>query len=132
MKAFRNNFEMKISVLLPAYNCEKYITEAVNSILGQTFRDFELIIIDDGSTDDTRKILLDLARKDRRIKLILSRKNKGIVHSMNLAVKKARGKYLARMDADDVSLRTRLEKQYRFLEENRDVFLCGTSYYMKR
>ena len=114
-----------ISVLLPAYNARRFIAAAVQSILDQTFTDFELIVIDDGSTDNTKKILQGFADKDPRVKLI-SRPNTGYVTALNEAIAMARGEFFARMDADDISLPTRFEKQVAYLRENPDVVLLGT------
>lgn len=115
----------KISVIMPVYNGGKYFKEAVESISKQTYKDFELIIINDGSTDDSLQVLNKLAEGDGRIKII-SRENKGIVHSLNEGVKLSQGQYIARMDADDVSMPERLEKQINFMESNQDLVLCGT------
>lgn len=115
-----------ISVLLPTYNCELYIKEAVDSILNQTYSNFEFLIIDDCSTDNTISILKEY--QDSRIKLILKPKNTGYTNSLNYGISIANGKYIARMDGDDISLPTRFEKQVKFLENNPDVVLCGTQY----
>lgn len=115
-----------ISVLLPVYNCELYIKEAVDSILGQTYTNFELIIIDDCSTDATVSILKTY--NDARINLIVKPQNSGYTNSLNYGISIAKGKYIARMDGDDISLPKRFEKQVFFLENNPDVVLCGTCY----
>jgi glycosyltransferase involved in cell wall biosynthesis len=114
-----------VSVVLPVYNAEQYIAAAVQSVLDQTFKDFEFIIIDDGSTDRSTEILQVLARKDPRIKLI-SRPNTGYVIALNEALAMARGEFIARMDADDICLPTRFEKQVAYLRANPDVVLLGT------
>ncbi len=116
----------KVSILMPAYNGERYLRKAVESILGQTFTDFEFIIVDDGSTDKTSLILASFA--DPRILLLRNRANEGIVASLNRGLAVARGEYLARQDADDISLPKRLEKQVEFLDSHRDVGLLGTAY----
>jgi len=115
-----------VSVILPVYNAERYIATAVESILGQTFGDFEFIIINDGSTDRSTAILQELARKDSRIKLI-SRPNTGYVVALNQALDLARGEFIARMDADDISLPARFEKQLAYLQGNPGVVLVGTN-----
>ena len=115
-----------ITVLLPAYNAERYIESAVQSILTQTFADFELIVIDDGSTDQTRAILEKLAARDARVHLI-SRANTGYVIALNEGLEKARGEYIARMDADDLCLPARFEKQLAYLRDNPDCVLVGTN-----
>ena len=112
----------KISVIMSVYNCEKYVREAILSILDQSFRDFEFIIINDGSTDKSRKILESI--KDERI-ILINNQNKGLTKSLNEAIKISRGEFIARMDADDISLKDRFEKQINFLNSNPDIFMCG-------
>ena len=112
-----------ISVLLPVYNAQDYLRESIDSILGQTFTDFELIIINDGSTDGSKAIIDSYA--DPRI-MIIDQKNAGLPVSLNRAIAKAKGKYLARQDADDVSLPTRLSEQAAYLESHADCALLGT------
>ena len=113
----------KVTVLMAVYNGEKYLVEAVNSILNQTFKDFEFIIINDGSVDDTIS-LLELY-VDSRI-LVVSQENAGLTKSLNKGLALARGEYIARMDADDISLPERLEKQVALLDSELDVGVCGT------
>lgn len=114
-----------ISVIMPVYNTkEKFLREAVESILNQTFTDFEFIIINDGSDSITEDIILSY--KDLRIKYLKNEQNLGIVQSLNKAVKTAKGKYIARMDADDISMPHRLEKQYEFMENHPQCGVCGT------
>jgi len=109
---------------MSVYNGEKYLREAVDSILGQTVRDFELIIVDDGSTDGTWAILQNY--NDPRIVLLYNEENVGLTRSLNKGLAVARGEYIARMDADDVSLPKRLEKQVAYLDANPEVGLLGT------
>lgn len=117
---------ISISVVMPTFNTPvEFLEEAVNSILAQTFRDFEFIIIDDCSTDDSRFYLDSL--RDERIRLIRNPENLGVTKSLNIGLKAATGKYVARMDSDDISLPTRFEKQFAFMERNPDVVLCGTN-----
>lgn len=116
---------MKISVIMPAYNAEKYINEAIDSILNQTYTDFEFIIVNDGSTDKTSDIVKSYS--DKRIVFVENEKNMGIVYSLNKGLKLAKGEYIARMDADDISLKNRLEKQMDFMDNNLDVAVLGTS-----
>lgn len=106
---------MKITVLLPVYNGEKYLAEAINSILTQTLKDFELLIINDGSTDKTSLIIGQF--KDKRIRTLTHKKNLGLVTSLNEGISAARGEYIARMDSDDVSLPTRFEEQLKCFEK---------------
>lgn len=111
----RKIYMPKISVLLSAYNAQDYLKDAIESILSQTFRDFEFIIIDDGSTDSTLKIIQSF--NDKRIRIISHQKNIGLTKSLNEGLKIAKGRYIARMDADDISLPQRIEKQSAFLDK---------------
>jgi len=120
-----NNSTCKISVLTPAYNAEKYIREAIESILNQTFVDFELIIIDDCSTDKTWEIIQKYKEKDKRIIAIKNEKNLGIAGNRNRLKKLAKGKYVVWQDADDISMPDRLKHQYEFMEANEQVGICG-------
>lgn len=112
-----------ISVVLPVYNGEKYIAEAMESILCQTYRDFEFIVIDDGSTDGSLPILRKYRDMDSRIRLI-SRENRGLVATLNEGIDLARGEWIARMDADDISLLDRFEKQMMWLQKT-GADICG-------
>lgn len=116
----------KISVLMSAYNSEEYIRESIDSILSQTLTDFEFIVINDGSSDSTRSIIESY--KDKRIKLINNERNLGLAGSLNLGISIAKGKYLVRMDADDISMPERFQKQFSFMEQNQDVDVCGSFY----
>lgn len=120
-----NNSEIMISVIMPAYNAEPYIKQAIESILLQSYKNFELIIVNDGSSDRTRDIVLSFT--DHRIRLIDNDGNKGIVYSLNRGVKEASGKYIARMDSDDISLPERFEKQLEYIVKNKlDLIGCMT------
>jgi len=114
----------KVSVIMAVYNGMPYLKEAVKSILDQTFKDFEFIIIDDASTDGTQQYLKIL--KDRRIKIITNKKNLGLASSLNKALKLSKGEYIARMDADDISLPDRFKTQLEFLESHSAISLCGS------
>jgi glycosyltransferase involved in cell wall biosynthesis len=116
---------MKVSVIMAVYNGERYLKEAIDSILSQTFSDFELLIVNDGSTDRTKDILKEY--DDPRIR-ILSQSNKGCIAARHLAIKNARGKYLAIMDSDDIALQERLSKTAAYLDSHNDVVLVGTAY----
>lgn len=105
-----------ITVVLPAYNCAPFIEEAVRSILDQSFGDFELLVIDDGSTDDTAAVVGSFG--DPRLKLVRNDGNKGLVYTLNRGVEMASGKYIARMDGDDISVPERFRKQFTYLENN--------------
>ena len=123
MKDIKNT--PKVSVLMPAYNAEKYIAESIESILNQTFKDFELIIIDDKSKDKS----LDIVKihKDKRITLIKNKENKGSIESYNEGLKNAKGKYIAICTQDDLFHPKRLEIEFDYLEKNPHIFLVGTS-----
>jgi hypothetical protein len=116
----------RISVLMPVFNGGRFLGPAVRSILEQTFSDFELIAIDDGSTDQSALLLADFARSDRRIRLI-TQANAGIVASLNRALELAGGEYIARMDADDVALPSRFARQAAFLDTRPDVAVLGSA-----
>ncbi|WP_165730497.1 glycosyltransferase family A protein [Polaribacter sp. 20A6] len=118
--------QLPVSVVMPVYNCEDYIKEAVISILNQTFTNFEFIIVDDCSSDRSFEYLESF--KDERIKLYRNSHNLGISKTLNFAIKHSKGKYIARMDSDDISLPTRLEEQFNFLKSNQDYILCGASF----
>jgi glycosyltransferase involved in cell wall biosynthesis len=124
MNSFVNGVP-KISVLMPVYNCELYIKEAIDSILNQTFDDFEFIIIDDCSTDNTIEIIKTY--NDSRIQLIEKSINSGISNSLNLGINLSKGYYIARMDGDDISFLDRFAKQVAFMDSNPNVILCGSS-----
>jgi len=118
------NVSPSVSVLMPVYNAEKYIQAAVESILKQTFTDFEFIIINDGSTDGTLDILDAYAQQDKRIRLI-SRENKGLVATLNEGLALAKTLLIARMDADDIALPNRFRDQVDYLRHNVDVVCVG-------
>jgi len=115
-----------VSVLMPVYNCEAFIESAVKSILNQSFKEFELLLIDDCSTDATVDIVSKIS--DTRIKLIQKSENSGYTNSLNQGLNLAKGIYIARMDGDDISHPKRFEKQIQFLEQNTDYVLCGSNY----
>ncbi len=116
-----------VSVIVPVYNAEKYVESAVRSIMNQTYKNLEIIITDDCSTDKSFEILQRLAKQDSRIKLYKNETNLKIVRTLNNQISLANGKYIARMDADDISLPRRIEKQVVFLEQNPDISFCGTN-----
>jgi glycosyltransferase involved in cell wall biosynthesis len=117
--------QIKVSVITPVYNTEKYIGEMIESIIGQTFRDFEFILVDDCSTDNTVSIIKKYARDDQRIKLFQNEKNLGIAGNRNRGVSLAKGKYVVWADADDISKKDRLKLQYDFMESHPEVGICG-------
>lgn len=114
-----------ISVVMPAYNVEQYIGEAIESILGQSFGDFELMIVDDGSTDATPDIIRSYAKSDHRIHHIFHTRNLGPSAAFNSGLASARGTYIARMDSDDITLPSRLEMQVYFLQSHPEVGIVG-------
>jgi len=114
-----------VSVLLPVWNGERFLRAAVESILTQTFVDFEFLVVDDGSTDGTSRMLEEY-RGDDRLRVIRNPENRGLIASLNLGILEARGRYVARMDADDTSHPQRLERQVSFMEANPEVVGLGT------
>jgi glycosyltransferase involved in cell wall biosynthesis len=114
----------KVTVLLPSYNGEKFISEALKSISDQTFSDLEILVINDGSIDGTLDILNKA--KEPRLRIINNEKNLGLVASLNIGIDNALGEYIARMDQDDIALPERLEKQVKFMDSHNDVAACGT------
>lgn len=116
----------KISVLMPVYNAEKYLKEAIDSILNQTFKDFEFIIINDASTDNSKKIIMSY--DDKRIRYFNNKSNLGITRTLNKGLKIAKGKYIARMDADDISLSNRLKLQNERLEADRNLVILSSHF----
>lgn len=113
-----------VSVVMPVFNGVLYIEEAVNSILNQIFTDFELIIVDDASTDGTRDVLKSFT--DPRIKLVFKEVNRGVSSATNDGFRLAQGKYIARMDGDDIAVKERFEKQVKVLENNPNIIICGS------
>lgn len=114
---------------MPVYNGERYLSGAVESVLNQTFSDFEFIIVDDGSTDRTNSILSAYAKQDSRIRLLTHPKNLGLTAALNRGIDEARGDYLARMDADDLCHAERLARQVSYLDAHAECGVLGTSYY---
>ena len=115
-----------ISVVMSVYNSERFLRDAVKSVLDQTFRNLEFIMVDDASTDGSLAIMEDFAKTDARVKLICNQKNVGLTRSLIRAIGQAKGEYIARQDSDDISLPQRLEKQIEFLEGNPSYGAVGT------
>lgn len=113
-----------ISLILPVYNGEQYIADTIKSILNQTFTNFELVIVNDGSTDETINVIKKF--NDPRI-VLFSIPHKGIIYAFNYALKKISTKYIARIDADDIYFKLKLKKQFDYLETHKNVVLCGTN-----
>ncbi|GAB3784005.1 hypothetical protein GCM10028818_42860 [Spirosoma horti] len=115
-----------INIILPVYNGEKYIKESVNSMLNQTFTDFVLYVIDDGSNDRTVSVLNDF--NDKRLRVVQNGKNEGLINALNKGLELSRDStYIARMDADDISMPNRLQVQYDFLQKNKQISLLGSA-----
>lgn len=119
-----NRLKAKVTVLMPVYNGEKYLSEAIESILQQTFTDYELLIINDGSNDRTVQIIEKYV--DPRIRLIHNQENLGLISSLNKGLDLAQGQYIARMDCDDVCHPERLRKQVEFMDAHPEIGVCGT------
>jgi len=117
----------KISVIMPVYNSEKFLRESIESILNQTFKNFEFIIINDCSIDNSLKIIKEFMKKDKRIILLNNKKNLAQAKTRNRGLKIAQGKYIAMLDSDDMAMRNRLQVQFYYLEKNPDIFLVGSS-----
>src|SRR3989344_7700958 len=113
-----------VTILMPVYNGEKYLKEAIESVLNQTFRDFEFLIIDDGSTDKSTEIIKSF--NDARIRLERNEINLGLIKTLNNGLGLAKGKYIARMDCDDISLPKRLSIQVNFMEKHPEIGICGS------
>ena len=116
----------KISVVIPIYNIGRFIEESLDSVLNQSFNDFEVILIENGSTDDTLKIAKKYQKKDNRI-IIKTLPKPNVQKALNEGLKVAKGKYIARMDADDICLHDRFKIQFNYLEKNPKIFLVGSS-----
>lgn len=118
-----------VSIVMSVYNSQKYLQKSISSILKQTFKDFEFVIINDASTDGSATILTNYSTKDERVKIITNKERLGLTKSLNIAIVNSKGKYIARMDADDIALPERLIKQVSYLENNYEVGLLGTSFF---
>ncbi len=115
-----------VSVVMPVYNCEKYLNEAIDSVLAQSYTNIELVIVNDGSTDSSKEIILSYT--DPRIRFFENESNSGIVYTRNKGLEYAAGDYVATLDSDDIAMPERIEKQVDFLEKNQDYVMCGTFY----
>ncbi|MBQ7459550.1 MAG: glycosyltransferase [Bacteroidales bacterium] len=116
----------RVSVLMGVYNCEKYLQQALDSLYAQTYRDFKIIICDDGSADKTYEIAEQNAASHSNIVLIRNQRNMGLNHTLNLCLELADTEYCARMDGDDISLPTRFEKEVKFLDEHPEYAIVST------
>lgn len=122
-----HNTMPKVSVVMSVFNGESFLRLAIDSILNQTWSDLELIIVNDGSTDGSASVITSYA--DERIVFLDNGENKGLIYSLNKGIASASGKFIARMDADDIALPKRLENQVKFLESNADISICGSAIY---
>lgn len=118
--------EIRVTILMPVYNVEKYVKEAIESILNQTYKSFELLVLDDCSTDDTAQIVKSFT--DERIRYIRHEKNLGLADNLNRGIELANTEYLARMDGDDISVSICLEKQINFLDSHPEIGVCGVGF----
>ena len=126
MNARSLNVQPLCSVVMPTYNDSRHLAAAIESILDQTFRDFEFIIIDDCSTDKTPEILEQYRCQDTRIRIVRNAENLGVARSLNKAIALTQSPFIARMDGDDLSLPTRLEKQIAYMQAHPEVGVLGT------
>ena len=124
-----SNNKALVSIVMPAYNCEKYVVEAINSILAQTYRNWELLVLDDGSKDNTLRIIEEFSQKDSRIKALPNGKNMGVSATRNRGIELASGEWIAFLDSDDMWNPEKLEKQFEIVEKEAAEFLfTGSSY----
>ncbi|MEK5754856.1 glycosyltransferase family 2 protein [Acinetobacter variabilis] len=124
------NHNPVISIGIPFYNAEKYLKFAIQSVMNQSYKNWELILVDDGSIDNSLKIAQEFAHKDIRIRVICDGKNRQLPYRLNQLIKESKGKFIARMDADDIMHPLRLEKQLEVLREYSDIDVLGTNAYV--
>ncbi|WP_205622797.1 glycosyltransferase family 2 protein [Paenibacillus wynnii] len=122
--------EILISIVMPAYNCEKYVVEAINSVLFQTHQNFELIVIDDGSKDNTVNLIEEMTKMDSRIKFYINKNNQGVAATRSRGVSLATGDWIAYLDSDDCWVKEKLEKQINCLNKTKGNFLFTGSSFM--
>src|ERR1700681_359089 len=118
----------RVTVLMPVFNRERFVGEAIESVIGQDFTEFELLIVDDGSTDRTPQLLREWARRDSRIVIVTSPVNQGIPTALNAGLRHARAPYVARLDSDDIMMPRRLAAQAAILDTQPDVVLASCAY----
>ncbi len=116
----------RISVIMSVYNSQPFLEEAIESVLNQSFPDFEFLILDDCSTDDSKIILNEFTAKDKRIRTFFNTSNSGLTKNLNKLIRECNGEFIARMDADDISLRKRFEEQIKFFENHPNIDIVGT------
>lgn len=118
-----------VSIVMPAYNCEKYIKKSIISVLQQTYKEWELIVIDDGSTDNTISIIEELVNKDNRIRFYKNKINMGVSSTRNIGIELAKGEWIAFLDSDDIWIKTKLEKQMKlYIETGAEFIFTGSAY----
>lgn len=122
--------ESKVSLIMSVYNGEAFLKDTIDSVLSQTFKDFEFVIVNDGSVDNSLMIINQFLSKDPRIKLVNNSKNLGLTKSLNIGIQHSTGEYIARLDAGDFSYPDRFEQQVKFLDQNSDIGLVGTWAYI--
>jgi teichuronic acid biosynthesis glycosyltransferase TuaG len=124
-----SKYDTLISIIMPAYNSERYINESIDSVLAQTYKDWELLILDDGSTDNTLQIINEYVKQDRRVKVIHNKKNIGVSATRNKGIKHASGDLIAFLDSDDIWKSEKLEKQIEVIKkESAEFIFTGASY----
>jgi glycosyltransferase involved in cell wall biosynthesis len=121
--------QVLVSVVMPVYNTAYFLPEAIESIVNQTYRNIELVIVDDASEDDSWHVIDTYAQKDDRIVAVRNQVNVGVLHARNIGVERASGIYVAQMDSDDIALPERISRQVDFLEENPEYGACGSNIY---
>ncbi len=126
-RQIKNGKSPLVSVIMGVYNCEMTLEDSINSILNQSFTDFEFIICDDASSDKSLEIISRCAQKDTRIRVLCNPVNSGLAPTLNKCIENAQGTYLARMDGDDISKKDRFQKQVDFLETHEEYAFCGAS-----
>ncbi len=125
-----SNAQPLVSVIIPAYNCSEYINDALESISNQTYKNIEIVVVDDRSTDGTWELINQYKSKENRLRPFRNSKNLKIAKTLNRAISESKGKYLARMDGDDIKLPTSIEKQVAYMESNEGVVIVGTNAYI--
>lgn len=119
--------EILVTIAIPIYNAELYLRDAIQSCINQTYKNWELLLICDGSTDNSTSIAIEMAKHDNRIKVMDDNKNRGLISRLNESILLARGQYYARMDADDIMYVTRIEEQVNYFKEHPNADVVGTS-----
>ena len=119
--------EKLVSIIMGVYNCEKTVRDAIESIIKQTYANWELIICDNNSTDNTFEIVKEFQEKDNRIVVVKNEKNLGLAYSLNRCISLSKGEYIARMDSDDICMENRLAEEVCFLNNNPEFAVCGSA-----